>query len=132
MNTLEGGQPVIEVFLPTYRMEPEEKERFYPSQARAIAQKITEEELKDQEFDEGDALGWSNTISDKIREAVVTNLNIMRYKVIVQTTIGQMKDQGVRVASRCLWDIQTDNYASISYTNQSLFCSVLIFALYTD
>jgi len=44
-------------------------------------------------------------------------LNIIRYKIIVQTTVGQMKDQGVRVASRCLWDVQTDNYASASYTN---------------
>eukprot|EP01041_Mallomonas_annulata_P002020 gene2020-3926_t len=132
MNTFEAGQPVIEVYLPTYRMEPEEKEKFYPSQARVIAQKIVEEELKDQEFDEEDAQVWSKVISDKIREAVVSNLSIMRYKIIVQTTIGQMKDQGVRIASRCLWDVQTDNYASTSYKNQSLFCSVLIFALYTD
>ena len=72
MTTMECGQPVIEVFLPTYRMEPEENERFYPSQARAIAQKITEEELKDQEFDEKDAVVWANLISDKVREAVVS------------------------------------------------------------
>ena len=40
-----------------------------------------------------------------------------RYKIVVQATLGQMKDQGVRVASRCLWDTSVDNYASVTYTN---------------
>jgi uncharacterized UPF0146 family protein len=79
------------------------------------------------------------------------SLKETRYKVIVQTTIGQLKDQGVRVASRCLWDPNFDNYASTSFINvsrppnyypdlynisrtvqQTLYCSVLIFCLYTD
>jgi hypothetical protein len=55
-----------------------------------------------------------------------------RFKVVVQTTVGQMRDQGIRIASRCLWDPTTDNYASCSYSNETLFCSALIFALYTD
>ena len=84
-------------------------------------------------------------------------MNVPRYKIIVQVTIGELKDQGIRVASRCLWDVSTDNYTSVSYTNvssyrlnydiqkiesniifvfiylqQSLFCSVLVFALYCD
>lgn len=44
-------------------------------------------------------------------------LHLPRYKIIVQTTVGQMRNQGIRVASRCLWDLNTDNYASASYTN---------------
>ena len=55
-----------------------------------------------------------------------------RFKVVVQTVIGQMKDQGIRVASRCLWDTSTDNYACCEYKNQELFCNVMIFAMYTD
>ena len=41
-----------------------------------------------------------------------------------------MKDQGVRVASRCLWDTATDNYASVEYTNQFLWCSAMVFGVY--
>jgi hypothetical protein len=51
----------------------------------------------------------------------IENMNIPRYKIIVQTTIGQLKDQGIRIASRCLWDVSTDNYTSVSYTNVSLW-----------
>ena len=43
------------------------------------------------------------------------SLNKTRYKVVVQTTLGQMKDQSVRIASRCLWGEETDNYASASF-----------------
>lgn len=55
-----------------------------------------------------------------------------RYKIVVQVTIGQMKDQGVRVASRCLWDTATDNYASVQFKNQSLWCSTMVFGVYTE
>ena len=48
-------------------------------------------------------------------------MNVPRYKIIVQVTIGELKDQGIRVASRCLWDVSTDNYTSVSYTNVSSY-----------
>lgn len=35
-----------------------------------------------------------------------------RYKLIVQTVIGQEKQQDVRVTSRALWDTDHDNHAS--------------------
>mmetsp|Transcript_24762 Transcript_24762/g.36523 ORF Transcript_24762/g.36523 Transcript_24762/m.36523 type:complete len:135 (-) Transcript_24762:141-545(-) len=129
---IQPGQPIIEVFLPTYRMEPDEDERFYPSVAKKIAEEIVQAELNDQEYDEEDAKTWSLIIGDKIRDAVKKNMNIPRYKIIVQSTVGQLRDQGIRIASRCLWDVSTDNYTSVSYTNQTIFCNVLIFALYTD
>mmetsp|Transcript_11833 Transcript_11833/g.12203 ORF Transcript_11833/g.12203 Transcript_11833/m.12203 type:complete len:135 (-) Transcript_11833:140-544(-) len=131
-DSTQPGQPIIEVYLPTYRMEPDEDERFYPSVAKKIAYDIVHNELHDQEYDEEDAKNWSLVLSDKIRDALRKNMTIPRYKIIVQTTVGQLRDQGIRIASRCLWDVSTDNYTSVSYTNQTLFCNVLIFALYTD
>jgi len=74
----------------------------------------------------------SVAISDKVREAVTAKCNLPRYKIIVQVTVGQCNDQGIRVASRCLWNTETDNYASTSFVNKTLFCNVIIFALYTD
>ena len=43
--------------------------------------------------------------------------NIPRYKIVVQVALGEMREQGVRVASRCLWDPVTDNHASAAFTN---------------
>lgn len=66
----QSGQPIIEVFLPTFRMEPEEDERFYPSQAKKIAQDIVEAELNGQEFEEDDVKAWTLSIGDKVRDSV--------------------------------------------------------------
>ena len=74
----------------------------------------------------------SKDIADKIKEKCKEELNLPRYKLIVQVTIGQKKDQGARVTSRCLWDTSTDRYASTSYQNAHVWVSVLVFGMYTD
>ncbi|CAM9486983.1 unnamed protein product [Chrysoparadoxa australica] len=124
------GEQVVEIVLPTYIMKPDETEKFYPSEVRAIAQKAVNQELDGKQYDEEEAKEWSLNIADEIR-AEVSKLNITRYKIVVQVTVGQMKAQGVRVASRCLWDTATDNYASVSYKSQSLWCSTMVFGVYT-
>uniref|UniRef100_A0A7S2V6C1 Dynein light chain n=1 Tax=Fibrocapsa japonica TaxID=94617 RepID=A0A7S2V6C1_9STRA len=126
------GQPIVEVVLPTYIMNPAEDEKFYQSQVKAIAERILKEELEGKEYEENEAKLWSITICDRVREHVKEECNIPRYKVVVQVSLGQMKDQGVRVASRCLWDTNTDNYASVSYKNHTLWCSCMVFGIYTE
>lgn len=56
-------------------------------------------------------------LSTCLDSSFTESLGKSRYKIVVQTTVGQMRDQGVRVASRCLWDPVTDNYASCYYSN---------------
>ena len=62
----------------------------------------------------------------------VCALNIPRYKCVFQATIGESRDQGVFLASRCLWDVETDNYAQYTYRNDSLYCIVVVFGLYLE
>jgi len=64
------GQPVIDVVLPTFRLEPEEDERFYPSKAKSIAEQVMQEELQGMEYDEEESKNWGLNISDKVRELV--------------------------------------------------------------
>ena len=107
--------------------------------AKKIAEEVVNAELQaEEEYDEEDAKMWSLTIGDKVRDAIKSklrtrisaevilicikrseNMNIPRYKIIVQTTVGQLRDQGIRVASRCLWDVSTDNYTSVTFKNVS-------------
>ena len=62
----------------------------------------------------------------------LAELNIPRYKIVVQVGLGEVRGQGVRVASRCLWDTESDNQASYSFKNDSLWCSVIVFAFYAE
>jgi hypothetical protein len=44
-------------------------------------------------------------------------MNFDRYKFVAEVTICEAKGQGVRMASRCLWDTATDSCASASFKN---------------
>lgn len=125
------GQQVIEVVLPTYSMIPAELERFYPSKAKQICERVLVGELDNKEYCEDSAKEWIASIGNTIKSEIKC-LTVPRYKIVVQVTIGQMKDQGVSVASRCLWDITFDNYTSVNFTNSSLWANVMVFGVYTD
>lgn len=59
-------------------------------------------------------------------------LNFPRYKIIVQVVLGENRHQGVRVASRCLWDAASDNYASFTFKSDTLWCTAMVFGVYTE
>ena len=59
--------------------------------------------LKDREYDHSTAKTMAESIADQIKMQVKA-LNIPSYKIVVQTVIGEITGQGVRVASKCLWD----------------------------
>ena len=73
----------------------------------------------------------SKKIADLIKLQVKEKLNIPRFKVVVQVNIGQKKDQGVLVTSRCLWS-SLDNYATASYQDEKIWATAITFALYTE
>lgn len=114
--------------------------RFPVASVSSIIDKVLKDELDKKEYDADEAKEWSINISETIKAKVkgestycssaksaishmlvcfTEDCNIPRYKIIVQVTTGELKDQGVRVASRCLWDTATDNYASSSFKNVS-------------
>ena len=93
---------------PTYRLEPEEKISL--TKAKLIAETILAEKLaganKDDIEYEFEAL--SKSLADTVKEKIKSEMNnIPRYKILVQSTLGTMKDQGVKITSR--WDILDRN-----------------------
>ena len=117
--------------LPTYRMEPREHERFYPAKVKAIIERCIGNKLEGQEFDQQKHKQQAEAIVVEIKDQT-KQLSIPSYKIIVQCVIGQMMQQGVRVASKCLWDEANDNYASYTYANESLWCTGIVFGIYYE
>ena len=70
--------------------------------------------LKDKDYDHATAKTMAENIVDQIKMAV-KGLNIPNYKIVCQSVIGEISGQGVRVASKCLWDDENDNFASYTY-----------------
>ena len=40
-----------------------------------------------------------------------------RFKLICQASVGENNGQSLRMASRCLWDVEIDNCATSTWTN---------------
>jgi hypothetical protein len=58
------------------------------------------------------------------------DMNLPRYKILVQSVIGESKDQGFQFASKSLWDPETDDYSFGSFLNEHVFAAVGAWALY--
>ena len=57
-------------------------------------------------------------------------LELPRYKFVVQVVVGEQRGEGVRMGCRCFWDADTDAYAEESYRNDSPFCVAAVFGSY--
>lgn len=92
---------------------------------------IIREKLQGTTYDPLRSAQIAKELADQIKERT-KNLGYERYKLVVQVTVGEKNGQGIRMASRCLWDTATDNFASEFYENASLFCVAMVFALYYE
>ncbi|XP_004841554.1 tctex1 domain-containing protein 1 [Heterocephalus glaber] len=73
----------------------------------------------------------TKTLSEVIKTQV-KELMIPRYKLIVVTHIGQLKDQSLFIGSRCLWDPKSDTVSSYIFRNSSLFALASVYAVYSE
>lgn len=115
----------------TYRMVPDQDTAFSASKVRQIAEEILETELADKSYDHSMCGKMACDLAIKI-QTKVKDLNMPRYKIICQVVVGQVRDQGLEAASRCIWDPKTDSYECVSFKNNSIFAIALIHGLYYE
>ena len=60
---------------------------------------------------------WTREIADEIKNRIKNELELPRYKFVVQVVVGEQRGEGVRMGCRCFWDADTDNYAEDTYRN---------------
>uniref|UniRef100_A0A7S3CYT8 Uncharacterized protein n=1 Tax=Palpitomonas bilix TaxID=652834 RepID=A0A7S3CYT8_9EUKA len=125
------GQRVETEYENTYQLRPHDNQRFNAGVVREIIRKTLAEKLEGKDYDAAQAPNVTKELCTAVKEKVKAT-GCTRHKLVVQATIGQMKGQGVRIASRCLWDVETDNYASDSFQNESLYCVCMVFGCYYE
>ena len=113
-------------------VEPRENEKFYPSKVQAVIKETIEFLLRGYELEATGLPIKAEEITKAVKEAVKNNLNMPRYKLVVQTVLGGVENQGLTVASKCLWDLNADNYASFTFKNEQLYCTVIVFGCYNE
>jgi hypothetical protein len=92
-------------------------DRFRRKKVCRIIGECLAKELDGKEFDEGECKTWATAIADAVRARVCAEGHFPRYKILVQTFVGQQRLQDVRIASRCLWDNDHDNHASATFNS---------------
>ena len=114
----------------TYRLEPSRK--FEASKVKAIIDDVFENYLKKEETYDHKAERQLVKSLAEIIKGRVKELNYERYKIVCTVTIGQLKEQGLRIGSRCCWDAKWDTYAESSFKNKSLFAVATVWGVYYE
>jgi len=86
--------------------------------------------LDDRKYNVDKARSWSVDMSAQI-SGIVREESPNNYKHVVMTMIGSVAEKpSIFLGSRCLWNEVTDSFTSIRYSNSTLYCVVLIYALF--
>ena len=96
---------------------------------------VIEETLKDRLFDVKYEEEHSKKLSVELCNVLhskVRSLQIPRYKFVCYVHMGQILGQEMKIASRCLWDHEMDNFAVASFQNTTLFATASVFGLYYE
>ena len=114
----------------TYRMEPDVP--ISVAQIERITESILAETLAHVQYDPNTCKDLSQDIAARIMDRIKT-MPFKRYKLVAIVSIGSMKDRcGLQFGSRCLWNQATDTFASVKFSNGSLFAVAMIYGLYYE
>ena len=112
-------------------MSPEEENVFNGAKVKQVAEEVMEKEIRDTVYDPAICGELACDLAVKIKRKV-KDLNFPRYKIVCHVTVGQVGNQGLEAASRCVWDPKTDNFVCVSYRNGTIFAIALIHAVYFE
>lgn len=113
----------------TYKMEPDK--RFHIAEVKEIMDETLSSSLKEVKYDAVKCRALSKSLSHTICERVKL-LGYRRFKIISSVTIGQIKGQDVRVASRFLWDEKHDTWVDAVFRSAELFAVAVVYGIYQE
>jgi hypothetical protein len=91
-----------------------------------------QQNLTDVRYDPTDDGTLADTIANRVRDAVRDELQLPRYRIIVQALVAENKGEGLHFAARKWWDAECDAMAESIFRNDSLFCSCVVFGVYLN
>eukprot|EP00920_Eleutheroschizon_duboscqi_P041331 GHVT01099149.1.p1 GENE.GHVT01099149.1~~GHVT01099149.1.p1 ORF type:complete len:145 (+),score=39.73 GHVT01099149.1:597-1031(+) len=127
-----AGCFVVEQFESTYKLEPEDGQRFVASDAEPVMLQILQNKLKDATYDVHRCRRECLELASAIKGGLLAAMALQRYKVIVQVAIAQRAGQGLHVGSRGLWSTAVDCWAAVSFVSEAIAATAVVFACYNE
>eukprot|EP00057_Strongylocentrotus_purpuratus_P035080 XP_797623.2 PREDICTED: tctex1 domain-containing protein 2 [Strongylocentrotus purpuratus] len=79
----------------TYTIRPNFLKKFRSAAVKAVIHTVLNEELTDKQYSAEETTAWCKQISEKIKERL-KELELDRYKFIIQVVIGEQRGEGVK------------------------------------
>ncbi|XP_007420300.2 tctex1 domain-containing protein 4 [Python bivittatus] len=125
-------EPIQEIhYENTYKTQPDKGCKFNSSRTQQILESVLASYFSDVKYNPANSGQLVQNLSDLIRSRV-KDLTPPRYKLVCNVFLGQLGNQGLHIASRSLWDVENDSFASATFTNSSLFAVVTVHGLYYE
>ncbi|MEE6495623.1 hypothetical protein FKM82_002099 [Ascaphus truei] len=106
-------------------------QRFPYGSVKDLIGEFLGEKLSDVSYEPSTCADLTKDLCEDIKR-MVKSVTPPRYKLICSITIGSKDRDDIVVTSQCLWDSHSDNVTSYSYQNHTLFCVVLVYAVYCE
>ena len=113
----------------TFKMEPDHHCEI--SQVKPIINRILEEIFSSAAYDPLECGVLCKNASTAIKDAT-KQLRTDRYKYVVTVTCSQNIGQGLKEASRFLWDSQRDNWVDGAFVSPTIQAQAVLYALYYE
>ena len=128
VETKPTDEKLKKTFENTYRLEP--KIRFPEGKVRVVIQEALDT-LDSHTYSAHHTPFLVKLLTARILENV-KQLNIERYKIVCMITLGTKESQGVRVASRCLWNSHFDTCVSACFEREKFFAVGTVYGIYYE
>ncbi|KAJ8313106.1 hypothetical protein KUTeg_010479 [Tegillarca granosa] len=115
----------------TYRLEPVSGTAFSPEKVENVIRDVLDSRLNKVTYHPARSKTLATDLSTVIKGRVKM-LDFKRYKIVCNVIIMENKDQGVQVASRCIWNSSTDNFATYTYRNSSITAIAYVHGAYYE
>lgn len=101
-----------------FQMRPKLGEKFHQATVQEVIESVLREFLQGKQYVAEEAPNWVNEIA-KLINSRVRQLNYPRYKLVSSVVLGEQIGGGIHIGMRCLWDADTDLYATFTYMTVS-------------
>ncbi|KEG09251.1 dynein light chain [Trypanosoma grayi] len=110
---------------------PRPGRKFRASAVESVIKEVCHALVGDRPYVYDEVQSLIKDICSEIQQRVV-RLGYERYKFVTHVTVTEAAHQGIRVASRGLWDPATDGYATYTLSTESMHVNVVLSALYWE
>ncbi|KAG0252913.1 Tctex1 domain-containing protein 2 [Mortierella polycephala] len=113
----------------TFSLRPTFMQKFRPPVATKFMQQILQAHLQHKVYHADECQKLTKLIAEEVKAKLI-ELELGRYKYVVNVILGENLGEGARMDSRCYWDQESDGSAQAFFTNDSMWCAAVAYAVF--